>query len=102
MTQDNTREAMKSALCVLCAAEKANDWHPNMAKDFAFAIEALRAAISSQPPAAAGALAMRVMQSDLYGQLDDAERAQCDAQIRQHLEWFRGSASATSTEGAQP
>lgn len=39
-------EANKVSLMVLCALEKANDWHPNMAKDIAFAIEANRAAIA--------------------------------------------------------
>jgi hypothetical protein len=34
-------------------------------------------------------LAMRVMQSDLYRQLDDAERADCDELVRRNLEWFK-------------
>lgn len=59
------------------------------------------AALSSQPPAA-GVLAMRVMQSDLYGQLDDTERAQCDEQIRRHLDWLKGDASLTATAGSAP
>jgi len=42
----DAHEANKSALMVLCALEKANDWHPNMEKDIAFAIEACRAAMS--------------------------------------------------------
>jgi hypothetical protein len=41
-----SHEANKLALMVLCALEKANDWHPNMQKDIAFAIEANRAAIA--------------------------------------------------------
>lgn len=40
-------EANKSALMVMCALEKANDWHPNMEKDIAFAIDATRAALTS-------------------------------------------------------
>lgn len=39
-------EANKAALMVLCALERANDWHPNTEKDIAFAIEACRAAIA--------------------------------------------------------
>lgn len=39
-------EANKASLMVLCALERANDWHPNMQKDIAFAIEANRAAIA--------------------------------------------------------
>jgi hypothetical protein len=42
------------------------------------------AAASAQATGQAGGwkLAMRVLQSDLYGQLDDAERAECDALVR--------------------
>lgn len=35
------------------------------------------------------ALAMRVMQSDLYKQLDEAERADCDELVQRNLEWFK-------------
>lgn len=35
------------------------------------------------------ALAMRVMQSPLYQQLDEAERADCDELVRQNLDWFK-------------
>lgn len=35
------------------------------------------------------ALAMRVMQSDLYKELDDAERADCDELVQRNLEWFK-------------
>lgn len=37
-----------------------------------------------------GALAMRVMQSDLYKQLNDAEYADCDELVRRNLEWYKG------------
>lgn len=40
-------EANKLALMVMCALEKANDWHPNMEKDIASAIDATRAALTS-------------------------------------------------------
>ncbi len=33
------------------------------------------------------ALALRVMQSNLYPALDEAERADCDALIRKNLDW---------------
>lgn len=36
-----------------------------------------------------GALAMRVMQSDLYPKLDDVERADCDELVRQNLDWCK-------------
>lgn len=39
------------------------------------------------------ALAMRVMQSDLYQQLDDTERADCDELVRRNLEWFKADSS---------
>lgn len=35
------------------------------------------------------ALAMRVLQSDMYTTLDDAERADCDELVQRNLEWFR-------------
>lgn len=37
------------------------------------------------------ALAMRVLQSDLYRQLDDTERAECDALIHDHIAALRGA-----------
>jgi len=39
-------EANKTALMVLCALQNANDWHPNMEKDIAFAIDGCRAAVA--------------------------------------------------------
>ena len=48
----DSHEANKVSLLVLCALEKANDWHPNMAKDIAFAIEANRTALAKATGAA--------------------------------------------------
>lgn len=46
------------------------------------------------------ALAMRVMQSDLYKQLDDVERADCDELVQRNLEWFkRDSADGVVEDG---
>jgi hypothetical protein len=36
------------------------------------------------------ALAMRVLQSDIYPTLDDAERADCDELVRRNLDWCKG------------
>jgi hypothetical protein len=35
------------------------------------------------------ALAMRVLQSELYRGLNDAERADCDELVQRNLEWFK-------------
>lgn len=45
-------------------------------------------------------LAMRVMQSDLYRNLDDAERSDCDELVRLNLDWFKRD-SAPPTGGAE-
>lgn len=42
------------------------------------------------------ALAMRVMQSDLYPTLDGDERADCDELVRQNIEWFGRDARGVS------
>lgn len=39
------------------------------------------------------ALAMRVLQSDLYRGLDDTERADCDELVRRNLDWCKADAS---------
>ena len=70
------------------------------------AIAALSPAVGAQPlparpeRAGAGALAMRVLQSDLYHQLDDLERAQCDALISGHLATI--ATPPAPSEPAQP
>lgn len=38
-------------------------------------------------------LAVRVLQSDLYRRLNDAERADCDALVRAHVESLKGGRS---------
>lgn len=53
-------------------------------------------AIELKPRPLGAALAMRVMQSDLYQQLDDAERADCDELVRQNIEWFKSDCAAAS------
>ena len=45
--RDALLETAKTSLCVLCALLDANDWHPNMRKDIAFAIEGNRYAIAA-------------------------------------------------------
>jgi hypothetical protein len=44
------------------------------------------------------ALAMGVLQSDLYRQLDDVQRAECDELVRRNLEWFKADAAIASLE----
>jgi hypothetical protein len=43
-------------------------------------------------------LAMRVLQSDLYFQLDEVERGECDALIHDHLEALRNACKRSATE----
>jgi hypothetical protein len=45
------------------------------------------------------ALAMRVIQSDLYRHLDTEQRAECDELIRQNLDWCNGT---SGVPGAVP
>lgn len=40
-------------------------------------------------------LAMRVMQSDLYPKLDEAERSDCDLLVLQNIAWFKNDAAAS-------
>jgi hypothetical protein len=47
------------------------------------------------------ALAMGVLQSDLYRQLDDVQRAECDELVRRNLEWFKADAAIASQEKQQ-
>jgi hypothetical protein len=42
------------------------------------------------------ALAMRVLQSDLYKQLNDAERADCDELVQRNLEWLKRDGSSSN------
>jgi hypothetical protein len=44
------------------------------------------------------ALAMGVLQSDLYRQLDDVQRAECDELVRRNLEWFKADAAIATLE----
>ena len=44
-------------------------------------------------PSIGRALAMRVLQSDLYFQLDEVERGECDALIHDHLESLKAPAT---------
>src|SRR5262245_27695801 len=46
---EQSREAHKSALLVLCVIRDAQSWHQNMLKDIDFAIEATRAALEQEP-----------------------------------------------------
>lgn len=48
-----------------------------------------QAAPTVEPRPLGCALAMRVMQSDLYKSLDDTQRADCDELVQRNLEWFR-------------
>jgi hypothetical protein len=41
---------------------------------------------------------MGVLQSDLYRQLDDVQRAECDELVRRNLEWFKADAAIASLE----
>lgn len=47
-----------------------------------------------------GALAMRVLQSDLYRGLDDTERADCDELVRRNLDWCKADASGVPASDA--
>lgn len=47
-------------------------------------------------------LAMRVMQSDLYHALDDAERADCDALVRKNLNWFKADTAGVAPAASGP
>lgn len=68
------------------------------------ALIAAEAALASRPDAQAktGAtgwkLAMRVMQSDLFDKLDDAERAECDALVRANPYLGRSSTAAAQVD----
>ncbi len=46
--REELRAIAKSALCVLSAARIGQLWHENMLKDFDFAIDGLRAALSEK------------------------------------------------------
>lgn len=80
-------------------------WTPHQAQDaFLRRFHELRAALgvrdTRRPHGCA--LAMRVMQSNLYTFLDEAERAECDELVQRNLEWAKADAGVSETvDGAQ-
>lgn len=60
------------------------------------------AAPCESPPSFGCILAMRVLQSDLYRQLDDAERAECDELVARWHDILKRTATGTEGQQARP
>lgn len=70
-------------------------WAQHEINEACDAHDAARSALSDNPAQERRplgcALAMRVLQSDLYRGLDDAQRADCDELVRRNLEWCKAT-----------
>jgi len=73
----STNQKMRAALCAWASDLEAGHqvWIP------AASLRDIAAALAQAEQRQGRALAMRVLQSDLYAKLDDLERAECDALI---------------------